>query len=184
MYREIFLIIGVVGIGVITNGLKPIPAGTPVRGESNTSVANIGSRAARRRTRGTGAVKTDAAALNGISSAGRHKAVMIASNAMPAGRAVAAGNLALPAPIRDGNMAVARFSALAAVPHSTSGAHTPALSGDFFLDIHTVVRWLSLIALSTFMVVLYKAFVRTPTSSATMNGQAVNGGPNSQIHGL
>lgn len=184
MFREIFLIIGVVGIGVITNGLRPIRAGTPLRGDSNTSVANIGSRAAKRRTSGTGAAKTDAAEINGISSAGLHKAVMIVSNTMPAGRAVAAGNPALPAPIRDGNMAVDRFSALAAVPHGTSGAHTPALSGDFFLDIHTVVRWLSLLALSTFMLVLYKAFGRTPTASATMDGQAVNGGPNSQIHGL
>ena len=170
MNRKIFLIIGVVGLGLIVNGFVPTRADAPVRNESNARAVHMSAAVAETLTQGTAGGQVGEIAMHAAAHEAPYKIDMAVNTPILRGSKINTSSSLLKQHHTNTAMTVAQFSARveATIQHGIDNGGTSGIGETFLIEINTVVRWMSLIALSIFIFVVYKACCGPATKHANM----------------
>lgn len=170
MHHKIFLVIGVVGLGWIANGFVPIRADSAVRNEINARAIQMPTAVAETRMRGATGGSVREIVMHATPLEASYKIAMALNKPMLRESKITTGSSMLKKHLTNTDMAVALFSARveATSQHGIDNASTPGIGENFFLEINTAIRWMSLIALSIFIFAVYKAFGGPATKHANL----------------
>ena len=183
MHRNTFLVIGVVGVGLFANGFLPIRADAPARNATNARTVQMPG--AETQMQGDACGQEGEIALNATPPETHFKTDMAINTPTPRGSKITSGPSLLKKHYANTDTATAQFPARveATIQHGIDNGSTSGIGETFFTEINTVVRWMSLIALSIFIFVVYKA-CSGPVTKPTNIRRGTADSPAPQIHGL
>ena len=173
MRYKIFLVIGFIGSGLIINSSAPARADSTLYAKSRVAAAQMPAATPEAPARGTESGKPGPMAfstgtqnvsykINRVVSAQKFRSKGPADSAPLATPRLTTNMMAALIPARFG----------ATIQHGMDASRASGIVGNRFLEVNTVVRWMSLIALSIFICVVYMACGGAASKSANAQGDA------------
>ncbi|MDA8378266.1 MAG: hypothetical protein M0Z50_14685 [Planctomycetia bacterium] len=185
MNRQVFIGIGVVGLGLVAAGWIAVRADAPDREESRVTMAQLPKAVTKTLKREAAGGQIGEIDMN----IGDHKVTYeadVSIHKMNYATNIPIGTSLLKRHFADIETSVAQFFAhgQATSQHGAGYGGMSCIGENVFLDIRTAIRWMSIVALSIFAFVMYKAYGSDTIKSKKKRTDTTNKCPKPQIDGL